>query len=1088
MRGIRLFNFLYLLTLVTLATSRSVPNTNHGAITSYILPILNSLKAIFEAYVDLTSRAISHNNSSLPSIHPRHSSVPYCVWLDKTQSTPCQFRITPNYDTWGVYTDEDRLWNAQEAYHALHPDYNAAGSLKPPRIFTIPALVFNALGSLPKAFADMLPVEKRDDWYAKDGTEKHFPCRWWVGPNYKEDLFYTARYWDANSLNTALNDAKSKHLARNSLKYPQEFAVSRLAFNASASLPGALAETTMAAPTNLVFGSNSTTLRKGPRTCNYLNENQTLPCVWYGETFTDENVLWNVQYMCGKDGLCKFSAGSSSKPPRAFALPGLIFNILRSVHGVLAGTTPLGKRQEYQVCDWLRQSQEFPCSWRATPNNLWRNFNTLKDLNAARLGQTKEFRPSREPKRATSPEWSSLRNNIMGSVLDATKTSLSRRQTTVAIPTPTSTDIRQCDFIVQNQALPCVWDFPGLVRDRVFADAEKLYQYQAGRSQSWTDRSGTNDSTQVWRGGDKAKRQDRALSERDIPLCKWLNDSQPFPCRWNDPDIDDPNQIWNAPGDLFNHQQGYGDKHNLYMGAASGLRPPSVFALPVTAMRALGSIPRAMAAAIPSLAKRVDTTLMVANREIKASQAPLQSQGKETWCGLPLIWTYPCSWNAEDPHLPGVFVPYVFCKWIVLMPTNMIISLAEPFGLLTSKADSIAKRSLDNPLAPLEQQGSNSSHLANSRFSQKSSTPLDFENQARQGDGLFPTPTTNGTEVPTKTKRGWCLIPFLMFYPCWTESPTATEDRYSCVTPHGWKYWQTFPCDTQGIEVQYQNSASNVDPPKVFGAPKVIITFVMRVAKTVTNQVASAASLVQKELKTRSRTEDGGKKHKRDCGGESTGAGGFQCSAATSLTLPRIFTFPTVVFNLIARVPSAIAAAALSFEDATNLTEISEVLEAILDGDALPSATETLGARKTICVSNGYNDATACFSDKSAASSLSIPRIFTFPIAVFNVVARIPGVLAAAIALPESSTLSRLGSKGLSSTPDADGTSEVHNERNTPELCVWDGIAGMTVCHPYQRDLNLNDVSSALGADLDPIELIQRATASTTPTKSTIQR
>ncbi|KAF8854120.1 hypothetical protein BDZ45DRAFT_806111 [Acephala macrosclerotiorum] len=618
--------------------------------------------------------------------------------------------------------------------------------------------------------------------------------------------------------------------------------------------------------------------------------------------------------------------------------------LLRSVPRALTEMVSVGKRQEYQVCAWLKQNQEFPCSWRATPVDAWTNFKGLNDLDAAQLGQVKEFRPSRRSSKI-SPESNSLRRRMMASFPEAA----------------------------------AIIDILGMAPEVV---ARVFQTFVEG----------------------KVTRQEHMQNiEREVvsPHCKWLDDSQSLPCRWNDPDINDSNQIRTEAGKLFTAQQNYGDEHPGYHGAASGLKVPRLFSFPVAIVHALLAVSRTMAAAIPTFPKSANITLKVTARETTKSQAVIQSQHEQIWCGLPLIWTYPCSWNAEDPHLSGVFMPYAFCKWVVLVPTNMISSLVEPFGLLASKADSLAKRSLDKRVTPLEEQGSNSSDLSVSKLSQHNPEIQDSENRIHQANRLSPTPTINDREVPTKTKRGWCLIPFLMFYPCWKSSPTATAVRYDCVSASGWKYWQDFPCDTDAF-VDYSeaeptggatpatNSASNVGPPSIFRVPKILITFITEIAKTAASPVISAVELVQNELRIRGETKSEGKKQRRDCGGDPTDIGGEQCSAATSLTLPRIFTLPTLAFKLIGQLPGVLAATVSSFESSTN----SEVLESIPDNDALASPTKTLNTREMVCASNGYNDATACFSDKSTASSLLVPRTFSSPILLFNAVGSIPGDIA----------------------------------------------------------------------------------------------
>lgn len=735
-----------------------------------------------------------------------------------------------------------------------------------------------------------------------DGSQKNFPCWWWTGPDYVPKLNHLAQYYDANALNTALQNAKSVHSAGSSFRAPGVFALPGLVFNALGYVPRALVESIMAVPSNFVFGSNLTFAHHGPRICEFLNITQKLPCAWYGNMYEDENRLYQAQTMCGSNGGYQgCAAGSTVRPPRLFALPGLLFNLRKSVPGALAEKISVEKRQEYEVCAWLRQDQEFPCSWRATPVDTWKDFKTLKDLNAAQLGQVKEFRPSRRSSEVNS-EWHSLRKRAMTSFPESA----------------------------------AIVDTLGMAPAAMARASPRFAKGKVMREEHIQN------------------------SERDfLPHCKWLDKSQSMPCHWNDPDIGDHTQIWIEAGQLFTAQQNYGDEHPGYQGAASGLRVPRLISFPVFILHTLVAAQRTMAAVIPNLANRAENFLKVANREAQMSQALLQSQDKKMWCGLPPIWTYPCSWNAEDPHLPGVFMPYVFCKWIVLVPTNMIISLLKPFGLLNSKADTLAKRAIENPAVPLEKQDVNSSHPAVSTLSHYISKIQDYENRTRQANGLSPTLTIKDKEEPTKTKRGWCLIPFLMFYPCWTSSPTATAVRYNCVTPGGWKYWQTFPCDTNAF-VDYSeaeptggvppttNSASNVGPPIIFRAPKILTTFVARVAKT------------------------------------------------------------------------------------------------------------------------------ACVEVKSAASPILISQIFTLPLGVFNVVGRILDVLAAAIPVPEGSTLHYLKSKGLMLTQDVDKTLEEITEREAPALCIWDGISGKTVCHPYQSRLKSKDISPTLGAGATITELVER--------------
>lgn len=116
-------------------------------------------------------------------------------------------------------------------------------------------------------------------------------------------------------------------------------------------------------PGKMVGYGERDTLRRDPPWCREDKTETIFPCVWWGEL--GQTVLYQDAKslnMALDDPAPRPSAGSSLGAPRVFTLPVLALSLLRSVPEAFAASIPLGKRQEYRVCDWLRQSQEFPCS------------------------------------------------------------------------------------------------------------------------------------------------------------------------------------------------------------------------------------------------------------------------------------------------------------------------------------------------------------------------------------------------------------------------------------------------------------------------------------------------------------------------------------------------------------------------------------------------------------------------------------------------------------------------------------------------------------------------------------------------------
>ncbi|KAE8448350.1 hypothetical protein EG329_009594 [Mollisiaceae sp. DMI_Dod_QoI] len=308
-------------------------------------------------------------------------------------------------------------------------------------------------------------------------------------------------------------------------------------------------------------------------------------------------------------------------------------------------------------------------------------------------------------------------------------------------------------------------------------------------------------------------------SEDSVPICKWLDLNQPLPCDW---DI----VRWLDGAKLYSYQ-----KWQQQTSGASGLRPPKTFVVPIMVFNILVKAPRAMAAALPTLYRRVEREISseVRERKVQIQQAMLEGQDEQqkVWCGFSFAWMFPCQWEEEDPRLPGVFVPYVLCKWIVLIPANMIASLAAPFELLGSKADRLPRRELENTSTDLEER------------------KLPLSDTSASLHTIAPTLnlTSNDTLANSETIRGICGVPLLYIY--------------QCVEPH-WCVWRYIPgnqvcstdpqpnlddgiCDGEWREKDCgkpSSGAPSLRIPRIFTFPTLVINFLVHLPAAV------AASLV----------------------------------------------------------------------------------------------------------------------------------------------------------------------------------------------------------------------------------------------------
>jgi hypothetical protein len=118
--------------------------------------------------------------------------------------------------------------------------------------------------------------------------------------------------------------------------------------------------------------------------------------------------------------------------------------------------------------------------------------------------------------------------------------------------------------------------------------------------------------------------------------------------------------------------------------------------------------------------------------------------------------------------------------------------------------------------------------------------------------------------------------------------------------------------------------------------------------------------------------------------------GGLRCSAGSSLSVPRIFALPAVIFKTLSSIPGALAA-------------------------VIPGTASSLEVDKRQNCSPNLVDGTwkCCWPDVvdgtlpcSAGSSLSPPRIFALPTLVFKALSSIPQAIAAAI--PEKTSIPRV--------------------------------------------------------------------------------
>jgi hypothetical protein len=154
--------------------------------------------------------------------------------------------------------------------------------------------------------------------------------------------------------------------------------------------------------------------------------------------------------------------------------------------------------------------------------------------------------------------------------------------------------------------------------------------------------------------------------------------------------------------------------------------------------------------------------------------------------------------------------------------------------------------------------------------------------------------------------------------------------------------------------------------------------------------------------------------------------GGLKCNAGSTLTRPKIFALPTLLFRALSSIPTALAAA---IPEAV-IPEKAAILEVDKRQDCTPNLVD--GTWKC-CFPDLVDGGLKC----NAGSSLSPPRIFALPALLFKALSLIPGAIAAAI--PEKASIPQVDKRQSHCTVNlVDGT------WNCPPAgqCICDLITG----------------------------------------------
>jgi hypothetical protein len=368
--------------------------------------------------------------------------------------------------------------------------------------------------------------------------------------------------------------------------------------------------------------------------------------------------------------------------------------------------------------------------------------------------------------------------------------------------------------------------------------------------------------------------------------------------------------------------------------------------------------------------------------ELASAPAVLDDNADDQWCGYGYLWTFPCpKVLSSPPSLSKIHL--LIIKYVSAIPWK----IAASFGTSTTSTELKSRNLHTKDSGNLDKRQDCTPNLVDGTWKCCFPDLLRGGLVCNAGSSLSP---PRIFAIPTLFFKTLSSIPGAVA----AALPNKEIDKRQDCTPNlvdgTWKC--CFPDLVDGgLKC---NAGSSLSPPRIFAIPTLFFKALSSIPGALAAVIPEKASIseIDKRQDCTPNLVDGTWK----CCFPDLVDGGLRCNAGSSLSPPRIFTLPALLFKVLSSVPQAIAAAV---PHPLPPSELKEKREDGMIGDVQARQTESNCWINEIGMQQCFT-----FTPNAGSSSLRIPRIFSLPALFITLIKQVSSVSALPQHLTESLT------------------------------------------------------------------------------------